>query len=86
MRWVKLTSPGDSGKRIWVNLDLIVEMRTGEFWETGRETTRLFSGHMGYTADLGVASVEYHAVDVIEEPDKIIRLGEADLCSRGIAA
>lgn len=76
MRWVKLTAANDI-KPMWVNLDRICQMTEGEFVRLGETCTRLFSGHMGYTADLGCASIEFFTIDVVQRPDQILEIAGA---------
>lgn len=62
MRWVKLTDPHSDPdvNKVWVNLDLIVEMKAGG----GR--TWLYNGHQG-------AKEDYYCIEVTETPEEILK-------------
>jgi len=74
MKWIKLTGAEPSREPVLVNLDNFVEMRAGNMTHTDYKTTRLYTGHLAYAADCGIASKEYYYLDVMETPEEILRL------------
>lgn len=68
MMWIKLTTP--DGKPVWVNLARVAQMSVGEFWQTGRETTRLYTGALTWD---GCGTVDF-TIDVAESPDDILNI------------
>ncbi|WP_156927816.1 hypothetical protein [Bradyrhizobium sp. Tv2a-2] len=59
-------------------MDRVAQMIVGEFWEMGRQTTRLFTGHIAMAANMETSASDYFSIDVVETPEAILSLASHD--------